>query len=271
MFSFRLTKERNYMKKWTVVALIGCWLSTSYAAQATITGQGEVLSYPDYVELSIVVDSKCYASPSDARKINDESARKIVDFLNGKVKNKDEYNTVISNGGYTSPYQTYYENKYLCQNTFQKQNTITFRTQDLENFEALFNEIQSFVYKELSRSAPRFIDSAISYATMSNPVPGVSRALNAKLEQQALGIAFADANAKLTALFGDHKVQNLKLTEASEIAPTEQPIYRQKFGTARAMMMDGGAMESAPAPVQFDKQEVSKTIYFKFTFDDIGL
>ena len=233
---------------------------------------GQVRSAPDYVELTISVESKCYPTPGDARKVNDESARKIVDFLNGKIKKKDPYNTVISTGGYTSPYQTWYEDKRFCENTFQKQTIIIFRTQDVKNFESLFDEVQNNVYKELSRDMPNVIQASISSASMSNPVPGVSDEQRTQLEKQAIALAFKDARAKLSALFGEKGVMNLKMTSASEISPQmPTPIYQRR--SPMAMMKAGGGAEvMAPsAPVQFDDQEIAKTIYFTFSFDDINL
>jgi uncharacterized protein YggE len=259
------------MNKWLAAALLISWVPIGNSAEAIITGVGHVKSSPDYIELNILIDSKCYASPNEARKVNDESARKIVDFLNEKIKKKDNYNTVISTGGYTQPYRTYYQDKYFCEDTFQKQNNIIFRTQDLENFESLFNEIQNVVYKQLSRAAPNVIEASISYATMSSPIAGISQELRSQLEQKSLALAFQDATAKLSALLKSNKIQNLKMTRASEIPPIEpMPIYQKRMA-APMEMMAGGARAQDSAPVQFDEQDIDKTIYFQFTFDDINL
>lgn len=259
------------MNKFSTALLIS-WAPIGLCAEAIIIGEGHVLSSPDYIELSILIDSKCYATPNQARKVNDEAARKIVDFLNGKIKKKDNYNTVISTGGYTQPYQTYYQDKYFCQDTFQKQNNIIFRTQDLENFESLFDEIQNVVYKQLSRAAPNVIEASISSATMSSPVPGVSQELRATLEQKALNLAYQDATAKLSALLKNNKIQNLKLTKASEIPPTEpMPTFERRAAPMALMAAGGAANKMEQAPVQFDEQNIDKTIFFQFSFDDISL
>lgn len=260
------------MKKCSVAALIISGVPFyANGAEALIVGQGQVRSSPDFVELSITVDSKCYPSIADARKVNDEAARKIVDFLNGKIKKKDAYNTVVTSGGYTSAYQTYYQNKYFCEDTFQKQNVITFRTQDLEHFESLFNEIQNMAYKELAHSAPNVIESAISYVSMGNPTPGISNEQRTKLEKQAVDLSYKDAKEKLNALFGEYKVLNLKLTNASELPP-DQPIpMRQQRMAPMAMMAGAARAQAERAPVQFDEQEINKTMYFIFSFDDINL
>ena len=257
------------MKKWPVAALLISWIPLSFGADALITGEGQVRSTPDFVELSIVIESKCYPTPGDARKFNDEAARKIVDFLNTKVKKKDIYNSVVSSGGYTLPYQTYYQDKVLCQNTFQKQNTIVFRTQDMKDFESLFNEIQNMVYDQFARSAPAVIEASLSFVTMSDPLPSISNELRSELEQKAIALAFIDAKSKLSALFGS-KIQNVKMIHASELPPEPNPVYQRE---AAPMMMAGAHMakKTENAPVQFEEQEIFKTIYFTFTFDDIAV
>lgn len=260
------------MKKCSVAALMTSLIVpiNLYGAEAIIIGQGELRSAPDYVELSILVDSKCYNTVAEARKVNDDASRKIVDFLNTKITKKDAYNSVVTTGGFTSAYQTYYQNKYFCENTFQKQNTIIFRTQEVDKFEALFEEIQNTVYKEVDRYAPSIIQSSISFAVMSSPMPGISNEQRTELEKQAIGLAFKDAKAKLTALFGNTKVLNLKLVSASDssvMQPVPMPYY-QKARMASAPMAEMGGSQ---APVQFDQQEISKTVTFKFTFDDLPI
>ncbi len=245
--------------------------STAFGAEAVIMGQGRVLANPDYVELGIQVESKCYSHPAEARKANDEAARKIVDFLNtkiNKINKENNHNKVISLGGYTSAYQQYYQDKIVCPNTFQKTNNITFRTQEVENFELLFNEIQSQVYALFSAEPRGMMESSITYVTLSSPIPNVSDQKTAELEQQAMSMALDNARSKLKALFGVEKIQNLKLRQVSEWAPEKSIPYAQ---APMAMMSGARAEKSASAPVQFDREWVSKTLYFTFGFDDLAL
>lgn len=262
---------KKSIKKCTFFAILLSCSQSSFGAEAVLVGEGEVLGAPNTVTLTISVDSKCYSTPSDAREKNDQATRKIVDFLNTKIKKKDAYNAVVVNGGYTSNYQTYFRNEIYCSDTFQKQTGILFKTQELENFEELFNEIQNVVYKEFERNAPSVIQQTISYVSMSNPQPSISSERQSQLEQQAMGLAFTDAKNKLKSLFGAN-IQNLKMVRASEIPPDSPvPIYTHK-SSPMAMMAGGMApQEASAAPVQFDDLRVHKTIYFNFTFDDIAL
>lgn len=240
-------------------------------AEAVMTGQGRVLASPDYVEVAIQVESKCYNKPSDARVANDDAARKIVDFLNTKVKKDNHYNKVISLGGYTNPYQMYYQDKILCPNTFQKTNTITFRTQEINNFEALFDEIQTEVYKLFTTEPRGMIESSVTYVTLSSPMPNISDERRAELEQQAMTMALADAKGKLIALFGADKIQNLKIIGVSELPPERpMPMYNARDNAPMAMM-SARAEKAGPAPVQFDTEWITKMVYFTFGFDDFAI
>jgi len=250
------------MRFFLATLLLG-YLPVGWCADVVLTGQGQVSSPPDYVEMMIVVDAKCYATPAKASAVNDEFSRIIVDFLNTKIKKRDRYNNVIATGGFTLPYQNYQKDKLLCENTFQKQNTIIFRTQDIKNFEALFNSIQSKVYAQFS-PPPLLINTAVAYVTISDPLPSLSGTLRSQLEQQALAIAFNDAKAKLFSLLGKTSVVNLRMTHASELPPNEPGLQREA-------VMSAGLQKAERAPVQFEDQSISKTVYFTFVFDDIPL
>ena len=247
------------------------YFNVAQAAQAIMTGQGRVLANPDYIELGIQVESKCYATPAEARKANDAAARKIVDFLNTKVKQDNHYNKVISLGGYTNPYQMYYQDKILCPNTFQKTNNITFRTQEIANFEALFDDVQNQVYQLFTTEPRGMIESSVTYVTVTSPMANVSDEKRAQFEQEAMTMALGNAKGKLMALFGVDKIQNLKVVQVSEIPP-EQPMPMPHMrDNAPMAMMSARAEKAGPAPVQFDNEWINKVVYFTFSFDDFTM
>lgn len=250
------------------LSLLGASTS-AWAAQAVMSGQGRVLANPDYVELGIQVESKCYATPAAARKANDEAAKQIVDFLNTKTKKDNHYNKVVSLGGYTNPYQTYYQDKILCPNTFQKINNITFRTQEIANFEALFDEIQTKVYQLFTTEPRGMIENAVTYVSLSSPSPNISDEKRAQLEQEAMTMALGDAKAKLTSLLGADKVRNLKIIQVSELPPDRPMLMDRAGGNAPMALMGVRAEKSAPVPIQFDTEWITKTVYFTFGFDDL--
>ena len=240
-----------------------------YSAQASITGEGRVLSAPDYVELSINVQSSCYATPDAAREANDKAASEIVRYLNSKIKDNGFYNKVISEGGYTQTYQTYYRDKILCENTFQKNNNIRIRTQNVEQFSRLFDSIQKEVYKQFQTEPRSMIESSVTFVTLSAPTPRISSERQNKLEKEAMGKALVDAKSKLQGLFDGQVLNNLKIVDVSEYREeTPRPI---PMAQGARMMMSAGATEKVAAPVQFDDQWVVKTMYFRFAFDDVTI
>jgi uncharacterized protein YggE len=241
----------------------------AWGAQAVMSGQGRVLASPDYVELGIQVESKCFSTPAEARKANDEAAKKIVDFLNTKIKKDNHYNKVVSLGGYTNAYQQYYQDKILCPNTFQKINNITFRTQEISNFEQLFDEIQSQVYQLFTTEPRGMIESSVTYVTLSSPMANISDEKRAQFEQEAMAMALGDAKAKLMSLFGKDKIQNLKIIQVSELPPERPMPMGSRDNNAPMAMMSARAEKSVPAPIQFDTEWITKTVYFTFSFDDL--
>lgn len=255
------------MYKQAACLAFSCFLSPTFAAEALLSGEGQVLTEPDYVEMIITVESKCYPTPEEASKQNDAAARKIVDFLNTKISQKDAYNRVVSQGGVTSSYQNYQRDKVLCQNTFQKQNHITFRTQAMHNFEILYNEIQSTVLKSFNQPYPDNIDNPISYVTISQPEPKVTPTQRAKLEQNAIALAYQDAKMKLFSLFDNNQIRKLKVIEVSEFPPEDtEPFHKQR---GPMMMKAEMGVAGGQAPVQFGEQPIHKTLFFKFQFEDI--
>ncbi len=245
--------------------------SSALAGEALISGQGQVLSDPDFVTLSINVSSVCYNSPEEARTANDNAARKIVDYLNTTLDSKDFYNRVVATGGYTSGYQSYRNNQVYCKNTYQKNHRITYRTQKVEGFEATFDAIQKKVFAEFESTPKNYIEKQVTSVSMSNPNPGVSHIRRHQLESKALNLALKDAKGKLLAMFEPGQIKNLEIEEISELRPDSPTPFRQYSGAPKAMAMRASADEAAPAPIQFDEQWVRKVMYFRFSFDDVKL
>jgi hypothetical protein len=257
-----LKYERSPTMKKLLPALLLATAPICNAAEAVLTGQGKILTQPDYVELNISIHSKCFDTPKDAVNKNDSAAEKLVEYLNSKIDGEGHYNKVITRGGFTQPFQIHQRNKILCENTFQKQNNIILRTQNIKDFESLFQEIQSKAYNLFDKDPKNLIESETTYITMGQPTAKISEDKENTLEQKALNLALQNAKSKLKALFSDDEIQNLKIVHISELPPkTPMPEVRKHH--ARMMM----AESSHTAPVQFDDQWISRTLYFTFSFD----
>lgn len=244
---------------------------SAFASEAYFVGTGTVSSTPDYVELSIYVNSECYKSTSLARQATDNVASEIVNFLKMRIKNTGDFkNKIITNGGYTQPFSKYINNQHgsrqVCLGTFQKRTTITIRTSDVANFSELFDEIQDLVYSSYKQSAPN-VDEPVNYVTLDAPQTRITRENNAILEKTALGLALKNAKERLFAAFGCEPLR-VEIIDMSETQASQTPqthSYAPKMMRAMAMDSGGGQMEAA-APIEFDALLVSKNIYVKFSF-----
>lgn len=253
------------MKK-TLYLCLALAPNVSFATQAMLSGQGQVLTEPDYVELNITVHAQCYDTPKAASQASDLAAKKVVDFLNAKNKGDGFYNKVVTQGGYTQPFRSYHRKQEYCKDTFQKQQTITFRTQQLTGFEKMYNEIQAKVNEQFNKTPISAVESEITHVTMSNPIPKISHLKRTELEQKAYGMALENVKAKLEALFKSETLQGVKIVQVSE-QPINEPIPVPRAQYSKQMSVNQNMMqESAQAPVQFDQQWLSRTLYFTFEF-----
>lgn len=224
-----------------------------WATEVTLSGEGSVLSKPDYVEWRFHIHSKCYATPEQAATANDTAASSVVKYLNEVIQNNGAYNKVIANGGYTAPFAF---RQGQCDRTFQKSHHIVVRTTQVDAFPKLFNEIQTKVNAELASDPLNRFQSPITYATFGAPNALLTEAKQLELEQQALQLALTHAKNKLGALFSADQVKDAKLKEVSE-----------KNANRPQPMMRAMAHESASAPVQFDDSTVSTLLWFTFKID----
>lgn len=253
------------MKKIPLALLLSTLPTSLIAAEAMIIGQGKVLAEPDYVELRMHVSSKCYNTPELAAKANDEVTQKIVEFLNDHLEGEGYYNKVISEGGFTQPYQSYQRNRVYCENTFQKNTQITFRTQEIKDFAELFNKIQNKVLKQYSLTPKNIIEAQITHVTLNQPDARISHIKQNELEKAAFKLALTNAKEKLNALF-DSKIDDVTIVNVSELppkAPSPAPYARSRNQTLQAHQA-----EAAVAPVQFDSEWVNQTLYFTFNFQE---
>jgi uncharacterized protein YggE len=236
------------------------WIGQTWASEVLLTGVGRVLSRPDYVEMTLQVQSLCYDTPEQAMQSSDKVASKLVAFLNQNINRNDYYNQVVSAGGFTGPYQDYSQNK-VCQNTFQKNHQITFRTKRVADFDKLFNLIQNEISQHFSQQPKSSIESAQTFVNLGLPQPLVSHEKRRTYEKEALSLAMADAQEKLESMPFSKPFRNLRILEVSEVnqAPGPMPF------ASKALLQTGGG----GAPVQFEDIWIEKNLFVRYSFDDV--
>lgn len=247
------------MKK-ILIMLLSCYCSFALAAKIQVIGTGETSSEPDYVELSLSIQAQCYPSVSEASDAADKKAAELYQKLNVLFPQKDTYNHVTTQGGYTQPFYgvTQRNNgEVICQNTFQKTTQILITTTKMDEFSVLFNKVQDIAYQEPSAPTQE-VQTQISFVTLNQPMPKLSFSKTRQLEIKALQNALQNAKEKASHLTKNENAAALKLIEMYETTPGQpMPMMR----TERAMFQ-----ASAQAPVAFENSVIEKQILATFEY-----
>lgn len=254
--------------------ILGKWafgfgLFVSVAAQAgeaRIIGSSEVSHPVELVELNVTVHSECYSTPQLASQATDKLSEKVVAELERHlIPSEDRIAGVITLGGYTQPFVRYGDGQTYCVGSFQKRTPILFRTTRVEDFESIFNQIQSALY-DLS-AAPIERENAkeepLAYITLAQPQPQVSDETLAEMVQQALNQAMEEALQKFEASQSPYcPVHFFEVTEVKELLPAEDLPITEK---GSSLLSDEAS--SSEAPVRFDLERVKKTLAVTFRYE----
>lgn len=235
-----------------------------YASRVQVIGNGQAFSKPNQIEFTITIQAKCYSTIDEASQSADKLTRHLFDELNKLFPKKDQYNQILTQGGYTlrSEYPRYRDKPNECQNTFQKISTIRVLTNDLGNFETLFNSVQKMVYQDVPPPDENMISRAIVYSTISEPIATLSFDARQKLEFTALDSALKNAIDKATQLVGKSGAASLKIVEMNESLPTPPPPFGPMMMRAAAVESNTGPM----APISFDNEIIQKNLSVIFEY-----
>lgn len=243
-------------------------MSTTHQEQLSdFTGEGLVKAIPDFISLTLTVRSECQPKPRDAQRETDAIVEKIDTFLQQFKNEKDEHFKLLVDGGYTSAYSRYENNKTLCQNTYQKSTNITVKMANRDDFDEVFLKIQTYVLDEFEsttilgeKEVPR------TYVSISTPYPEITRENRTMLERQALDLAVRDAKENFKAAIKScephrWKVHSMRENGGSYPQPSPVRFY------ARAAKSAPESESDSAAPVRFDKLEISKSVTVSFQFE----
>lgn len=243
--------------------LILSYTSLLQASKIQVIGSGEIITKPDQVQFSIMIQSKCYATVQEASESSDKVANNLFQELNKIFPKKDERNQISTQGGFTQRFEApQYQNRPReCENTFQKVTSISVMTTEIDRFENLFNQVQNVVYQNQAPKTENMISKAITFVTMSEPTAMVSFQTNQQLETQALDKALKNAMEKAKQLVGDKAASSLKIVEIAESLPAPAPAPMRS-------MMRGMAMEmsASSAPISFENNRIEKSLSVIFEF-----
>jgi hypothetical protein len=232
---------------------------------AEFLGEGEVKAAADYVSLSIGVHADCQLTPEEAQKAGDQVAVQINKYLEKLKKASDPNFKIIIDGGYTSSYQRYFENKTLCDKTLQKNTNITLHISPGEDFSKVFSDIQGYVLGQFNQESFLGQPVARTYVTVQMPEPRLTDEHQKSLSKSLLDLAFKNAKENFIAATKSCKlkywqVKSMKEANSSEPAPMPVMFKASRFQAGSA---------NEPAPVKFDDLKLRRTLLVGFSLDGL--
>jgi len=241
-------------------------LSAAEDAKIEFSGVGQLKAKPDYVSLEFSVRSECYATPIEAQEATDKIVEKIDRYLQTLKPGEDKHFKILINGGFTSAFSKWHENKEICRNTFQKDTQISLNMSLGENFSSRFAQIQSHVLNYFENPADNinYYARPQTFVTLGTPEPKITREHRTKLERQARNLALQDAIANFketikTCAKQPYKISSIRETQTSYFQP------RPQFFQAQTRASDG--QKQSAAPVRFDDLRITKELAISFQVD----
>jgi hypothetical protein len=233
-------------------------------SEATLefVGVGQVRVKADYVKLLFTIRSLCYESPLEAQIATDKTVSEVSKYLHSLQEPSDKYFQILIDGGFTTAYSRWEQNKEICRNSFQKNTHVTLHIKVSDDFSRNFTDIQSKVLKNFyDISEWGTANKAQTYVSLSTPEPRIARTHRLKKEQMARNLALLDAQANAKATIKSCAPRPFKIISVKEIIT---PNYiNNNYLQARALPAES-KMTIEAAPVRFDDIIISKELVVTF-------
>lgn len=236
--------------------------------KASLTGSADIEAQGhDYVQFSIDVKTQCYKTSKEAKAANNALVVSIQEILKDYQDADCEYDKVFTSGGWVSKFfETVYdgeESRTICQNTFQKTTTVTFRTGNVDGFSEIYDAIEERVLS-LQLAADGEEDPR-DLIELSTPSADICEKTVKTLDDQAYAQAVEDARRKFEACRLGGGITCVP--RIVNITDHEQPAYGMaesySVGAVPAMRMSGKAVE-----VKFENRHVRRNVRVEFAFDE---
>lgn len=234
-------------------ATLSAFSTASFAGTATITGHGQVTAMPEFVSVTVLVKSECYASAVTASKANDEIATKVLGILRQSA-DAGGTNEITATGGFVERYNGYdtRTNRPICSGKFRKTNQLTLKTFALQSFTQTFATLEDGIYKLGMESSPSGDEAPNSFLEINTPVTGLSPGLTKKLERRALVQAFQDAKDKFTLTLEMAGIKTYSIVGFSDTEHRLRPITSERSAHFSAPIQFGSLMIESSLTVQFE-------------------
>ncbi len=174
---------------------------TQHDGTTKLVGEGRLSHAPQYIEVTINVQSECHATPLAASEATDAAAARIIKVARSVIDPSNAKDGVFSRGGFSRPFHRYVHSSLtVCKGTFQQQSTIVLKSSRVASFPSRFAQLQRMILAGAMRKpADTRSASPITYATLSTPVPRLYFETRERLEQKALADALDNARKKFQA------------------------------------------------------------------------
>jgi hypothetical protein len=241
--------------------------------QATNTdvrvGNASIVAEPDYVQVTVSVTSKCFPSMAAVDSAHDTYVATLQNRFEGYYDVLDgKFNSVHATAGWASPYThvIYHrggDDENVCQNTYQKQTTITIKTSDIDNF----NEFYRWIFDDVGQvlaGASGDEKTPSTLTSISAPSPQIcDKTTRPRLYARAQKMALENA----IQLFQDEWCgSNMCLQGVKIVESTEPGSSVRHESYAKSAAFDGGS--EASVRYTLDQITVDVSRKYVFTFPD---
>ncbi len=256
------------MKKFLWPSLALSLLAVSLnAGTATIDGNASISEDPQYVEVGFSVQSQCYGSRAQLSTAHNQVVLDLQKSVAVWIQEANEFNGVKTHEGFSGPYSnTIYNDdgkpQSVCQNTFQKSTTVTFKTDRLDEISVIFDELNNIAAK-VSQGLQGNSSSPSTTISISNPISKICQEKRRELEKRVWKLARINAQENFEALFGSTNIDFNAVQIIKTNAPANISYKELAYSRSAAFEVD------APVQINLEPIEISLTHQFKFKFAEV--
>lgn len=264
------------MKRLWLPLVAGGFFAMGLNADSVATGSAEVSHEIEYLEVSFTVASECYKSEKDAREANNTAVAALMSILDKSlVGARIDTNDISTSGGGAGPFERNRrvgnENVVECRNTWQQGTTVTYRSNDLGNWDQNINDIHDAVALlsttvVVEEDAGPVVDTPVTNISWSTPSGNICQATRDEMELKAEALATKRANTIFYQRAVECGIKDFSQVFIAEIGSrVSQPQYRS-FGGARYESAGSSAPSSSPVvKTKFAPITVSAEVTMSYT------
>lgn len=244
-------------------------IAKSEEPSAEFIGKGQVKTNPDFIKVTFVIQSECYKAPIEATEATDAVAKDIDNYLQRLKAKDDQHFKILVDGGYTSTFSRWHNDRELCRNTFQKTTKVRLKISATQRFDKIFAAMQNHALTNFEEKlGDNYGESPRTFVRIAMPEPKVTPEHHRALEKEALNLALLDAKSAFKAATQSCKNHPWKIMNIREEHSNYEPRPRNyQFASARIMNAGQSSQNENPTPIRFDDLSIEKRLVVTFGFN----